>query len=40
MVVALLLQLQLQQQIKITRFRLVEVTYEKNFGFSLTFFLH
>jgi|TARA_B110001454_G_scaffold206240_1_gene216473 hypothetical protein len=38
MVVALLLQL--QQQIKITRFRLVEVTYEKNFGFSLTFFLH
>jgi hypothetical protein len=36
MVVALLLQL----QIKINRFRLVEVTYEKNFGFSLTFFLH
>ena len=40
MMVVLLLQLQLQQQIKIARFRLVKVTNANNFGFSLTFFHH
>ena len=40
MMVVLLLQLQLQHQIKITRFRLVKVTNAKNFVFSLSFFLH
>ena len=40
MMVALLLQLQLQQQFKITRFRVEKVTNEKNFVFSLTFFFH
>ena len=40
MMVVLLLQLQLQHQNKITRFRLVKVTNAKNFVFFLSFFLH
>ena len=40
MMVALLLQLQLQQQFKITRFCVEDVTNEKNFVFSLTLFFH